>query len=372
MPQDEDVEFVFEQPGETSQRTRPCQLGTYGQRRIIPGLMRVPLRRVPWAKALRKPRRPKQLTGLGERAGATQPLREGVPVTVVEPRGTWPFENNSGIERRGHDRSTRMYERGARHPQCVRDAHQLGDPEPSLARLERLERLDPRSVHVRQRRERRHVEASLIAPGADAPTEVEQAWQGYSHSASSYARSWPLATAGWASLWPAPVLDSSHVWATLGPRSLREIAVILANHSRRAGARAPWTAWRLEAGLRIARARKLDLEADFADADPSEPPRSYVIDMDHTIQALDPDAVVPEPARRFAEYVGSVVLAASAAPRGRATTTKLPCRHCSEFIEVRVVGAQAEWGCPGCGEEGVVSKWQGTLWDASSGKGAMH
>jgi hypothetical protein len=134
----------------------------------------------------------------------------------------------------------------------------------------------------------------------------------------------------------------------------------------------------LEAGLKIARARKLDLEADFADADPSEPPRSYVIDMDHTIQALDPDAVVPEPARRFAEYVGSVVIAASAAPRGRAsgraTTTKLPCRHCSEFIEVRVVGepAQAEWGCPGCGEEGVVSNWQGTLWDASSGKGALH
>jgi hypothetical protein len=70
--------------------------------------------------------------------------------------------------------------------------------------------------------------------------------------------------------------------------------------------------------------------------------------------------VVPEPARRFAEYVGSIVLVASAVPRGRTTSTKLPCRHCSEFVEVRVVGepAQAEWGCPGCGEEGVVSNWR--------------
>ena len=130
----------------------------------------------------------------------------------------------------------------------------------------------------------------------------------------------------------------------------------------------------LEAGLRIARARKLDLEADFAEARPSEPPRSYVIDMTHTIQALDPDAVVPEPTRRFAEYVGSIVLVATAVPRGRTTSTKLPCRHCSEFVEVRVIGepARAEWGCPGCGEKGVVSNWRGTPWDASSGDRTMH
>jgi hypothetical protein len=130
--------------------------------------------------------------------------------------------------------------------------------------------------------------------------------------------------------------------------------------------------WYLEAGIERARESGLDLDSDFA-AYP-EPPRSYVIDMNHTIQALDPSAKVPGPARKFAEYVGSIVLAASAVPRDRTTTSKVRCRQCSEFIEVRVTGepAKAEWACPGCSEQGVVSNWQGTLWDAGSGEGAIH
>jgi hypothetical protein len=130
--------------------------------------------------------------------------------------------------------------------------------------------------------------------------------------------------------------------------------------------------WDLEAGLERAKESRLDLDSDFA-AYP-EPPRSYVIDMNHTIHALDPSARVPEPAREFAEYVGSIVLAASAVPRERTTTSKLRCRQCSELIEVRVTGepAKAEWVCPGCSEQGVVSNWQGTLWDAGSGEGAVH
>jgi hypothetical protein len=173
VPQDEDVELVFQQSGQTSQWTRPCQLATHGERRLIPGLMRVPLRRALEAKALGEERHPEQLTGLRERTGAAQPLREGFSVMVVEPGGTWAFEDDSGIERRGNDRCARVHERGARYPECVCDAHQLSDPKPSLARLERL---DAGNVHLRQRCERRYAQTSLIAAGADAPTEIEQAW----------------------------------------------------------------------------------------------------------------------------------------------------------------------------------------------------
>jgi hypothetical protein len=99
----------------------------------------------------------------------------------------------------------------------------------------------------------------------------------------------------------------------------------------------------------------------------------YVTDMRH-FAGLD-EMVGPQfgPAKRSAAYLGGVVSAATAHLPGEAIATALACHRrpgrkpCPGRLLVRRAEAPAriEWACPACGEEGVISGWEGSPWDLS-------
>ncbi len=94
----------------------------------------------------------------------------------------------------------------------------------------------------------------------------------------------------------------------------------------------------------------------------------FVSDLRHFLDLPD-DA--PGPARKMAEQLGNVVRVATAAEAGAAWVSALPCRRrpgrrlCPGRIAVLrpEVPARIEWRCTSCGDEGVVSGWEGTYFD---------
>ncbi len=94
----------------------------------------------------------------------------------------------------------------------------------------------------------------------------------------------------------------------------------------------------------------------------------FVSDLRHFLDMPD-DA--PGPARKMAEQLGNVVRAATAAEAGAAWVSALPCRRrpgrrpCPGRIAVfrPDVSARIEWRCTSCGDEGVVSGWEGSYFD---------
>lgn len=73
----------------------------------------------------------------------------------------------------------------------------------------------------------------------------------------------------------------------------------------------------------------------------------------------------------MAEHLTHIVEAGTTSPVGEPTVTVIPCsrrpgrRPCPGLIEVvRLdVPASIEWWCPVCGDEGVVSGWEGSPFD---------
>jgi hypothetical protein len=99
----------------------------------------------------------------------------------------------------------------------------------------------------------------------------------------------------------------------------------------------------------------------------------YVTDLRHFDGIeLDPDA--QGPALRFARYLRRIVRAATTLPGQGVRTTALVCRRRPGHlpcpgrlcVERRDIPAQIRWGCPACGEEGVISGWRGSSDDLSA------
>ena len=83
--------------------------------------------------------------------------------------------------------------------------------------------------------------------------------------------------------------------------------------------------------------------------------------------AMPEDA--PGPAVQMGEQLCSVVRAAAARPAGTVWTTALPCRRrppgrrpCPGHMTVfrADLPAPIEWRCSSCGDEGVISGWEGS------------
>ena len=81
---------------------------------------------------------------------------------------------------------------------------------------------------------------------------------------------------------------------------------------------------------------------------------------------------IPGPARRLGEYLGSIVVAATAPhPRG-SQKPQIQCRRrparrpCSGIVGYRIMSdTRINWDCPRCGDNGFIANWQGTAWDRS-------
>ena len=93
----------------------------------------------------------------------------------------------------------------------------------------------------------------------------------------------------------------------------------------------------------------------------------FVSDLLHFLDLPD-DA--PGPARKIAEQLRNVVRAATAAEAGTAWVSALPCRRrpgrrlCPGRIIVfrPDLPARIEWRCTSCGDEEVISGWEGTYY----------
>ncbi|HCF61344.1 MAG TPA: hypothetical protein DFS52_25525 [Myxococcales bacterium] len=107
---------------------------------------------------------------------------------------------------------------------------------------------------------------------------------------------------------------------------------------------------------------------------------TYIADMTHFVDVLVPGNEVPPAARRLAEYLGSIVSAASLAKPEHVLVTGLRCRRrprrkaCQGQIRLRVLQGTSEilWECTRCGDNGIIHNWQGTLWDCSCDRVIIH
>ena len=80
---------------------------------------------------------------------------------------------------------------------------------------------------------------------------------------------------------------------------------------------------------------------------------------------------LPEPVLNLAFHLGAIVGWVSRFPSKELQPTNVPCRRrpsrrrCLGEIQACTdpkTGA-IEWGCPFCGDSGMISGWEGTLWD---------
>jgi len=100
---------------------------------------------------------------------------------------------------------------------------------------------------------------------------------------------------------------------------------------------------------------------------------TFVIDLTHFLTDEGAIAPVSGPARRFAEFLASLVVDASTLPSNDSTTTQVSCRRrpgrkrCAGKIETDLDPDTDAiiWFCPACGDNGIIRNWQGTLWDRS-------
>jgi hypothetical protein len=94
----------------------------------------------------------------------------------------------------------------------------------------------------------------------------------------------------------------------------------------------------------------------------------FVSDLRHFLDIPDE---APGPARKMAEHLGFVVRAATAGEAGAPWVSALTCRRrpanrpCAGHIGVFRADPPApiEWRCTACGDEGVISGWEDSLYD---------
>jgi hypothetical protein len=94
----------------------------------------------------------------------------------------------------------------------------------------------------------------------------------------------------------------------------------------------------------------------------------FVADLRHYLDIPDE---APGPARKMAEHLGFVVRAATAGEAGAPWVSALTCRRrpanrpCAGHIAVfrADLPAPIEWRCTACGDEGVISGWEDSLYD---------
>jgi hypothetical protein len=93
---------------------------------------------------------------------------------------------------------------------------------------------------------------------------------------------------------------------------------------------------------------------------------------------LDDDGEIPYdlpgPAYQLASYFGSIVEAVTSRGKIKMYETGIRCRRrpsrkrCHGEVLALIDGKsnfEIKWECPVCNDNGIISGWQGTLWDKS-------
>ena len=97
-----------------------------------------------------------------------------------------------------------------------------------------------------------------------------------------------------------------------------------------------------------------------------------IIDLTHYLDEHGATVKLPSPARRLAEYFGAIVRAVTWDPVGAGTKSSVCCRRrpgrkpCPGQIRAAITlddRMDIVWECPSCGDNGLISNWDGTMWD---------
>ncbi len=97
---------------------------------------------------------------------------------------------------------------------------------------------------------------------------------------------------------------------------------------------------------------------------------TWVTDLSHFVDETgDLSPLLAGPGRRLAQHLAAIVAAATSPANGEAPPS-IRCRRrpehraCPGIIEYRLWSDErVTWGCPNCGDNGVISNWQSTAWD---------
>ena len=101
---------------------------------------------------------------------------------------------------------------------------------------------------------------------------------------------------------------------------------------------------------------------------------TWITDITHYEDILDPTLDVPRPVRRLGEFFGTIVGATTAWPfPDQPRTTGLRCRRrpnrkpCPGLLRVILVEDEGyiAWACSSCDDSGLISGWRGSHWDLS-------
>jgi hypothetical protein len=107
---------------------------------------------------------------------------------------------------------------------------------------------------------------------------------------------------------------------------------------------------------------------------------TWVMDITHFLDEKGEMITEPRQARRLAEYLAAIIVMASYPdpdypPEYRVSCRRRPNRKpCLEEI-VGYVDPETDeifWKCPKCEDRGLISNWQGTIWDMSDAEEVVH
>lgn len=98
---------------------------------------------------------------------------------------------------------------------------------------------------------------------------------------------------------------------------------------------------------------------------------TYITDLAHFLDENGlPPVDAPRRMLRMLAFLGSIVKAGSSHPVGTQFASAIPCRRrfCSRLSLTIANGrdGRTRWECPDCGENGYISKWQGSDYDLSA------
>jgi hypothetical protein len=94
----------------------------------------------------------------------------------------------------------------------------------------------------------------------------------------------------------------------------------------------------------------------------------YITDLTHFLDHKGNIGPKSGPARRMAEFLGSVVVAASTPASVDPTSIgECRCLKCKGTAIAEIAPDDAiEWFCEDCGQGGRISNWRGSFWDLSA------
>ena len=100
---------------------------------------------------------------------------------------------------------------------------------------------------------------------------------------------------------------------------------------------------------------------------------TWITNMQHYLNEDGSTGSMNRPTRRLAEYFGSIVTFATSFEDEQYLNSNISCRRrhkrkpCKGKIQaiLDLNSDRIDWRCPVCGDNGIISDWQDTPWDAS-------